>query len=319
MFVRKVDIVIGTSPQFFTACAAFLSGFLKRRPWIFELRDIWPESIRAVGAMKHSAVLTFLEKVELFLYRRATAIVSVTEAFRDNLIQRGVDGNKIAVVTNGVDMSRYFPREKDNALLRALQLEGKFVAGYIGTQGMAHALGTVLDAARLCKESVKGGDRYRFILLGDGSEKAALQERASAQGLDNVMFLDSVPKDEVADYWSILDAAIIHLKRTELFKSVIPSKLFECMGMGIPVLHGVQGESAVIVQRDEVGLLFEPENANALLAALLRIDHEPQLRQSLRANGPKAAQRYDRSGAGWPHARGDRACCRARTGLMPVG
>ena len=294
VFVRKVDIVIGTSPQFFTACAAFLSAFLKRCPWIFELRDIWPESIRAVGAMKQSAVLRFLEKVELFLYRKATAIVSVTQSFRENLIRRGVDGDKIEVVTNGVDVSRYSPREKDAALVAALQLQGKFVVGYIGTHGMAHSLETVLDAAKLCKGDRQGGDRYRFILLGDGAEKAALQSRAHVQGLDNVIFIDSVPKDEVADYWSILDAAIIHLKNTELFESVIPSKLFECMGMGIPVLHGVKGESAAIVEREQVGILFEPENAGALLKAMQRLDNDSELRQSLKTNGPHAAQRYDR-------------------------
>jgi len=295
LFVRKVDIVIGTSPQFFTACAAYLAGALKRRPWIFELRDIWPESIRAVGAMKQSSALNFLEKIELFLYRKATTIVSVTDSFRGNLIRRGVDAEKIEVVTNGVDINRYSPREKDAVLVRELGLEEKFVAGYIGTHGMAHSLGTVLDAARLCKESAPGGDRYRFVLLGDGSEKAALMKQAHTQGLDNVIFVDSVSKDEVANYWSILDVSIIHLKRSELFKSVIPSKLFECMGMAIPVLHGVEGESAAIVQRENVGLLFEPENPQALLSALLRVDRDAELRRVLQKNGPIAALRYDRA------------------------
>ena len=295
LLVRKVDIIIGTSPQFFTACAAFLTATLKRRPWIFELRDIWPESIRVVGAMKQSAALSLLEKLELFLYRKATAVIPVTEAFRENLIERGVDADKIEVITNGVDSSRYSPREKNAGLVRKLQLEGKFVAGYIGTQGMAHSLATVLDAAKMCKERVEDADHYRFILLGDGSEKAALLTQARAQGLHNVIFLDSVPKDEVVNYWSILDVSIIHLKRNDLFKSVIPSKLFECMGMGIPVLHGVEGESAEIVKRENIGLLFEPENPEALLSALLRVDRDPDLRRRLRENGPIAAQRYDRA------------------------
>lgn len=294
LFVRRVDVVVGTSPQFFAVCAAYVTGLFKRVPWVFELRDIWPESIRVVGAMKQSKVLDLLEKVELFLYRKASAIVSVTHAFRTSLIRRGVNGNKIHVVTNGVDISRFSPRNKDAELLQHHDLEGKFVAGYIGTHGLAHALDTLLDAAKFLK-TAPDGDRFRIILLGDGANKAALRQRAQAEGLDNVIFVDSVSKDQVVRYWSLLDASIIHLKKDELFTTVIPSKLFECMGMAIPVLHGVQGESAGIVEREDVGLLFEPENAVALVNGLRRLADDPDLLARYKAKGPLAAQHYDRS------------------------
>lgn len=294
LVVRRVDVVIGTSPQFFAACAAYVTGVVKRVPWVFELRDIWPESIRAVGAMKESTALDWLEKLELFLYRKSAAIVSVTNAFRDALIHRGVDGSKIHVVTNGVDSSRFSPRPKDAKLVDQLGLAGKFVGGYIGTHGMAHALNTILDAARLLLDE-PDGDRYRFILLGDGAEKKALVERARAEGLSNVIFVDSVPKEEVVRYWSLLDVSIIHLKRTELFKTVIPSKLFECMGMAIPVLLGVEGESASIVTCEDVGLTFQPENAVALCDGMRRLSQDMALYEHFRENGPKAARRYDRS------------------------
>lgn len=294
LFVRRVDVIVGTSPQFFTVCAAYMTALLKRVPWVFELRDIWPESIRVVGAMKQSKVLDLLEKVELFLYRKASAIVSVTHAFRTSLIRRGVDGEKIHVVTNGVDISRFSPRDKDAELLRKHDLQGKFVTGYIGTHGLAHALDTLLDAAKALK-AAPDGDRFRIILLGDGANKSALCQRAKDEGLDNVIFVDSVSKDQVVRYWSLLDASIIHLKRDELFTTVIPSKLFECMGMAIPVLHGVQGESAGIVEREGVGLLFEPENAEALINGLRRLAADAELLAHLKANGPVGAQRYDRS------------------------
>lgn len=294
LFVRRVDVIVGTSPQFFTVCAAYMTGLLKRVPWVFELRDIWPESIRVVGAMKQSKVLDLLEKVELFLYRKASAIVSVTHAFRTSLIRRGVDGEKIHVVTNGVDISRFSPRDKDAELLRKHDLQGKFVAGYIGTHGLAHALDTLLDAAKALK-AAPDGDRFRIILLGDGANKAALCQRAKDEGLDNVIFVDSVSKDQVVRYWSLLDASIIHLKRDELFTTVIPSKLFECMGMAIPVLHGVEGESAGIVNREDVGLLFEPENHEALVNGLRRLVDDPELDARFKANGPVGAKRYDRS------------------------
>jgi len=292
-FVRHVDVVVGTSPQFFTACAAWMVGTVKRRPWVFELRDIWPESIKAVGAMKESAAIKALERVEMFLYRKASRIISVTHSFRQTLMRRGIDGNKITVVTNGVDASRFSPRPKDEELERALGFEGKFVAGYVGTHGMAHALETILEAAAQLERN--GFDDYRFLLLGDGARKAELKLQAQAMGLRSVVFVDTVPKDQVARYWSLLDVSIIHLRATELFTTVIPSKLFECMGMGLPVLHGVEGESAEIVRREQVGVVFKPEDAVQLADELVRLKTQPALRAQFRANGLAAAGRYDRN------------------------
>ena len=289
-FVAKADVVIGTSPQFFTACAAYVVGLFKRAPFVFELRDMWPESIKAVGAMHDSFAIRQLEKLELFLYRRAACIVSVTSSFKRILVERGIDPAKIEVVTNGVDISQYSPRPKDAVLSRTLGLEGKFVAGYIGTHGLAHGLETLLAAAERLK-----GRGYVFLFLGDGAKKQALQERAAAKGLDNVVFLDSVPKADVADYWSLLDVCVIHLRKTELFTTVIPSKLFECMGMGIPVLHGVAGESADIVTDTGVGIPFPPEDVDALCSALEALKADPERLASYRAKCAAAARQFDRA------------------------
>ncbi|MBS1141078.1 MAG: glycosyl transferase group 1 [Proteobacteria bacterium] len=294
LFVRRVDMVIGTSPQFFTVCAAWMVSVLKRVPFVFELRDLWPESIKAVGAMQDSAAIRWLEKLELFLYRKAKLIVSVTHAFRDKLIERGVDGAKIGVVTNGVDMTRFKPMPKDQALADQLGLHGKFVGGYVGTHGMAHHLETILDAAeRLAGEGF--GDDFHFILLGDGARKEDLKKEAARRVLRNVTFVDSVSKDDVARYWSLLDVSIIHLRKTELFTSVIPSKLFECMGMGLPVLHGVAGESAEIVRAEGVGVVFEPENADQLVSLMKQFRSDRQAYETYRANGLVAAKKYDRT------------------------
>jgi len=293
-FVRRVDVVVGTSPQLFTACAAYVVGLYKRVPYVFELRDLWPESIKAVGAMKESFVIRLLERLELFLYRKAAAVVSVTHAFRQNLIRRGIDGGKISVVTNGVDIARFQPRPKDEELARVLGLDGKFVVGYIGTHGMAHALETLLEAAAQLQGRGED-DRFRFLFLGDGATKPALVARAAKMGLSNVVFIDSVPKEDVVRYWSLLDVSVIHLRMTDLFTTVIPSKLFECMGMGIPVLHGVAGESADIVKREGVGIVFEPENATALCDALVALRSDPAIFERCRANGVSAARRYDRA------------------------
>ncbi|MCX7167920.1 MAG: glycosyltransferase family 4 protein [Rhodocyclales bacterium] len=293
LFVRRVDVVLGTSPQLFTTCAAYAVSQLKGIPYVFELRDLWPESIRAVGAIGNSRVLDMLESLELFLYRKAARIVSVTQSFKRNLVRRGIVADKIAVVTNGVDVSRFKPQARDAELENELGLKDKFIAGYIGTHGMAHALETLLEAARRLQDDPVGRD-IRLLFLGDGANKQKLVAQAKTMGLRNVVFVDSVPKDQVVRYWSLLDVSIIHLKKTELFTTVIPSKLFECMGMGIPVLHGVAGESAEIVEREGCGQVFEPENVDALCAGLLALKSQENLRQNFRQKGLAAAGRYDR-------------------------
>jgi glycosyltransferase involved in cell wall biosynthesis len=293
-FVRGVDVVVGTSPQFFTACSAYLVSRMKRIPFVFELRDMWPESIKAVGAMKaDSLAYRWLERLEMFLYRKASQIVTVTHAFRNTLMRRGIDGTKIDVVTNGVDLSHFAPQSKDAELVQRLALQDMFVAGYIGTHGMAHALETLLEAAETLQQ-MPGADKVRLVFLGDGARKLDIVAKSEAMGLRNVLFLESVPKHEVVRYWSVLDVAVIHLRKNELFTTVIPSKLFECMGMGIPVLHGVAGESAEIVNREQVGEVFEPENAQQLVAGLLRMRDRPAAYSSFKQNGLAASRRYDR-------------------------
>ena len=295
-FVRRIDLVVGTSPQFFTACAAYLVSRMKRVPFVFELRDLWPESIKAVGAMRDGALLRWLERLEIFLYKRATKIVTVTRAFKHALTDRGIDLDKIEVITNGVDVSRFHPQPKDPVLEAQYGLTDAFVAGYIGTHGMAHGLMTVLDAAEKLKDTTRVGPRFHFLMLGDGAMKSSLVSEADKRRLNNVTFLDSVPRDQVSLYWSLLDVCIIHLRKEPLFTTVIPSKLFEAMAMGIPVVHGVAGESAELVKCEDIGLTFESENAADLCDALVRLNEDRELRERLRTNCTTAAQRYDRKG-----------------------
>ncbi len=290
LFVRRVDVIVGTSPQFFTACAAYVASRLKFRPYIFELRDLWPETIKAVGAMKNGRAIEWLEKLELFLYRKAARVVSVTQSFKKNLIARGIDGSKIEIITNGVDISQFKPRPKDAELTKQLGLEGKFVAGYIGTHGLCHGLETLVTAAERLR-----GTGIVFLFLGDGARKQFLREMAAEKKLDNVVFIDSVPKAEVPRYWSILDVSVIHLQKAELFTTVIPSKLFESMGMALPVLHGVEGESADIVRDEHAGIPFEPENVDELVAALRRLQENPAELEQFKASCLKGAQNYDRT------------------------
>jgi glycosyltransferase involved in cell wall biosynthesis len=293
--VKKVDVVIGTSPQFFTVCAAYVVGLMKRVPWVFELRDIWPESIKAVGSMKDGILYRMLERLELFLYKKASRIIALTQSFKKELITRGVDGEKVDVVTNGVDLSLFRPRSKDEALLKKLGLENQFIAGYIGTIGMAHGLETILEAAEIIQnESNPENQSIKILILGDGAKKEALKQLAKDKKLENLIFIDTVSKAEVADYWSLLDISIIHLKKDPLFEKVIPSKLFECMAMGIPVLHGVLGESAEIVNHFGVGKTIIPDSPYLIAEELLNLSMNAQELQQMKVAAVEGAKQFDR-------------------------
>ena len=167
LFQPKPDIVAATSPQFFAAIAGWAIGACRRLPFVFELGDLWPTSIAAVGAMKKGFLLSLVEKFELFLYRRSTSVATLTQAFKKNLISRGIDETKIDVVLNGVDLPRYAPQERDTELATEWQVVDKFVIGYVGTHGMAHGLANVLEAA----EKLKDLDDIRFLLAGAGAER----------------------------------------------------------------------------------------------------------------------------------------------------
>ena len=262
---ERPDVVVATSPQFFAAVGGWALSAMRRRPFVFELSDLWPASITAVGAMSENWGLRMIERLELFLYRRAAKVVALTKSFKTDLVSRGIAAEKIAVVINGVDMSRYAPRPRDQKLARELGLENHFVVGYIGTHGMAHALERVLDAAAALRES----PAVRFLFVGSGAARDRLVSEAQRRGLSNVVFVPAQPKEMMPSYWSLCDLALVHLKDTPLFRTVIPSKIFEAMAMGRPILLAApDGEAADIVRATGAGLVLPPENPRALAEAV---------------------------------------------------
>ncbi len=272
----KTDIIIATSPQFFTAVSGYAAALFKRRPWIMEVRDLWPESIRAVNAMEDSRVLDWLEKLELFLYRKASKVVVVTDSFKKNIAGRGIAPEKIEVVKNGVHLDKFQPRPRDKALLAQFpQLRDQCVVGYLGTHGMAHKLDFILECAADAPQDV------HFLFIGDGAEKPGLLEMKERMGLSNVTFLPPVPKHEIARYISLTDVALVPLKKSDTFKTVIPSKIFENASMEKPILLGVEGESKAIIEKYQAGLCFEPENKADFQKQLRAIATDTQLYQQL--------------------------------------
>ncbi len=291
LFLPRPDLIVATSPQFFTPCAALVISVLRWRPFVFELRDLWPDSIVAVGAMRESVAIRLLRKLEYFLYRRAARIVSVTNSFKRVLTGNGIPPEKIAVVPNGVDLDAYQPGPKPAALVQRLGLDGKFVAAYVGTVGMAHGIVTLLDAAR----ALKSRPDIAFVVVGTGAQQAELAEVARREGLDNVVFVGAVSKVEVRDYWRLCDVAVVLLRDTPLFRHVIPSKMFEAMGMERAIVLGVKGESEEILLESGAGITIPPEDAAALARAVATLADEPERCSALGKKGRVfAAERFSR-------------------------
>ena len=292
LFVKKPDVVVATSPQFFTAVAGWALAGLRRKPFVFELRDIWPASITAVGAMKKSKLISVLEKLELFLYRRATRIVSVTQSFKDELIQRGIDGEKIDIVLNGVDLTKYAKQtQKDADFADTYELNSKFVAGYVGTHGMAHGLEHIVRAASLIQDQ----SDIRIVFAGGGAAREKLEKQVDQMGLKNVVLIPRVAKEEMSRLWSLCDVSLVNLRNADLFKTVIPSKIFESMGMGIPMIVSMpQGEATEIVSNAGAGLIIKAEAHEELAQAIIKLRDDKKLLGDLSTGALSAAQNFSR-------------------------
>jgi glycosyltransferase involved in cell wall biosynthesis len=283
LLLPKPDIVLSTSPQFFNGLAGYFVSRLMRTPWILEIRDLWPESIVAVGAIRNPAVIKLLEWVERFAYRKADRIVPVTDSFKTYMLSKGIEASKIVVVKNGVDLAQYTPLDGVNSLAEDLGVRGKFVVSYFGTHGMAHHLETIFHAARQLSHS----KNIVFLMVGDGAERQALVQMRDKMALDNVMMLDQQPKSRMRELWALSNVSLVLLKKSDLFKTVIPSKIFESLAMAKPIILGVEGESAELIQGAQAGICIQPEQADELAARVLELSNNPELCHQLGRNGRK--------------------------------
>jgi glycosyltransferase involved in cell wall biosynthesis len=292
--VRDVDLVVATSPQFFAGWAGAPAALSRRVPFVLEVRDLWPASITAVGALPPGRIVGALELLERALYRSADHIVAVGDGYRDQLVARGVPASKVDVITNGVDTDLFTPRPADPAVRARLGLPAEaFVVVFAGTIGMASGLDVALRAARRLKEA--GRDDVRFLLVGDGAVRAELEASARAQGLDNVLFTGLVPRHELPDLLAAGDACLVHFRRDELFATILPSKLFEDAAMERPILLGFEGHARRLVEEAGCGIAFEPEDDAGLVAGIERLAADPDAARRMGENGRRyVLERYDR-------------------------
>lgn len=292
LFQKKPDIIIATSPQFFTAVSGWGLAFCKKTPFIFELGDIWPAAIKAVGAIKNGFILKAVEKLELFLYRHSTKVVALTAAFKKNLMLRGIAEEKIAVIVNGVDLSRYRKNKRNLTLAKKYNLVDAFVVGYIGTLGMAQALEHVLITAEFL---LKDHRKIKFIFVGAGAKRSELMEITKKKQLTNVQFVPAQSKEKIGDFWSICDVALISLKNEPTFSEVIPSKMFEAMGMGLPIiLAAPAGEASALLEKENIGIWVNAESPMALKQAIVNLESNPAIYKHYADRSFAAAPLYSR-------------------------
>ncbi len=293
MFTERPDVVIASSPQLLVGLSGWWLARCKRSRFIFEVRDLWPESLAAVGVgTADSLVYRTLARIAAFLYRNSDHIVVVTSAFKDYLVQHMmVSPEKISVVQNGVEAELFSPKAEGDLRSR-LGTEGKFVVSYIGTMGNAHGLQVLVEAAAQLQNVAP---HIAFLLVGEGAEKQQLAALSGSHGLTNLRFVDQQSRQKIPAYICASDVCVVLLKKSEIFKTVIPSKMLEFMSCARPVILGVEGQARQILEEAQAGIAIEPGNSSQLAEAVLGLAGDPQLRESLGRNGRRhVLQRFSR-------------------------
>ena len=293
MFQKRPDILITTSPQFFCAVAGWVVSRLRRLPWIFELRDLWPASIVAVGAMKEGIAIKTLYWMEMSMYRAADRVIAVTKGLKQDLVDRGIPSDKIVVVRNGADTNRFTPRPKDATFVEKFGLQGKFVVGYYGTIGMGAGVQTAVDAGRVLRD--RGRDDIVIMLAGAGAEYDEVEKSIQEQGLTNVKLLPPFDQADMPAVWSLLDAAIVMMKDRPLFRATISSKTFEALAMGMPVIMSLPaGEATGLVDEYGFGINVLPENPEDMANAIQKLADDPALTKALGQKALEASRDFSR-------------------------
>lgn len=289
--LEPFDVAIASSPTFFAAFSGVSASKKYKVPFVMEIRDLWPAIFIDLGVIRNRQVIRLLEKLEIYLYRQATSIVTVTEAFKNNLIDRGIPPQKIYTIPNGADVEYWKPLNDPADLREKLGLKDSFVVLYIGAHGISHALGRVLESAIELRDQKK----IFFLFVGEGAEKAELVRKAKELNLRNVFFHEAVDKESVRRFYTLADVCLVPLRNIPLFDSFIPSKMFEIMAMKRPIVGSVRGEAADILRQSKGALVLEPENPRAIAESILYLYRHKDERETMGQEGRKfVVENYSR-------------------------
>ncbi len=287
------DVVYATSPPLFVGGAGLALHWLKRTPFVFEVRDLWPESAVVLGELRSPRAIALATRLEELCYNRASRVVVVTEGIRQRLLARGQAAEKLVLIPNGANTELFQPQPALGAEFR--QQHGlrsdDFVVMYAGIHGIAQGLDTVLRAAQMLRVQ----DNIRFVMVGEGPVKPELQQLRSDLGLDNVLMLPEQPRTSMPAVLSAADVALVPLRKVELFEHAVPSKLFDAWACGCPVLLSIDGEARRVLEAANGGLFAPPEDPPALAQAISQLAKMPDRGRGLGANGRRfTVERYSR-------------------------
>lgn len=284
--VKNVDLVWGTSPPIFQGITAWSLARLKRVPFLFEVRDLWPAFAIAVGVLENKGLILASEWLERFLYRNADQVVVNSPGFIEHVQSRG--GGQVQLVPNGADVTMFHPEQEGTIFLQAHQLTGKFVVLYAGAHGMSNDLDVLLEAAG----SLGDIENLTVVLLGDGKEKSNLERRAAETALDNVYFVPPVPKDEMSEAIAAADLCVAILKPIEWYKTVYPNKVFDYMAAGRPVILAIDGVIRDVVESAQAGVAVPPGNAGALAQAIRACEADRHSLKRMGQNGRRYVEAH---------------------------
>jgi hypothetical protein len=292
--VGRPDVVVVSSPTFFSVFSAYLIARSKRARFVFEVRDLWPAVFVDLGVLKNPLVIRLLERMELAMYRAADLVVPVTDGFRRAIVDRGVESAKVVTVTNGVDLEQFVP-SSSREFAREHGIDDRFIVLYLGAHGISHGLDAVLEAAALIQEADRAGRSSHpatFVFVGEGARKSGLVARASAMGLENVLFLPAQPKGSVPAIYASADVCLVPLRDVPLFDTFIPSKMFEIMGAGRPIIGAVRGEARDILERSGGAVLVEPEDPGGIAGAVKDLMGDAARRAEMGAAGRRFVETH---------------------------
>jgi len=288
--IGKQDIIIASSPPLFVGIAAYLISRVKRMPYILELRDLWPDILIEMGHLNNKFLIYLFKKIEFFLYKNSLHIVTVSPRVKEIIRNSGISGNKLSVITNGVNLDFFSRNHKVKYKINHIS-KGKFIVSYMGTLAYQYGLDNVLETAKLLKDR----EDILFLLVGEGPQKKEIKDKIEHSNLINVKLFDSVPLDQVRDYYTQVDIVLIPLRNLPLLESTIPVKLLESMAMEIPVIINANGVARDIMQAGKAGVYAEPDNPQKLMEKILYLYESGDIRKQMGKQGREHIKKhYDR-------------------------
>ena len=271
MRVKQVDIIMGTTPPIFQAFSAWLVAFLRRKPFLLEVRDLWPEFIVSMGVFKNPILIKLARMLEMFLYRRATHILVNSPAYKTYIEGKGIPSSKITFIPYGADTKMFHPDLDGSKIRQELHLENKFVVLYTGALGQANDIYTVIEAANRLKEE----KAIQFVLFGDGKERPKLQETARKLKLENLTFAGARPKHQMPAIIAASDVCLAILQDIPMFRTTYPNKVFDYMAAGKPTVLVIDGVTRQVIEESEGGVYVPPGDHQCLAETILALSSQP--------------------------------------------